>query len=199
MKSLKYLFLALALCLGANALSSCSLWDDKDDDLDPGTICVDWAPTELYISVEDRYGNDLLDTLSTSCIVDDISVTFHGETLKVRKNPYSEEHGGMMPYMTGTRTLMPTWYGLCLINEKAGWDGKQWNMEKTDKFMLYLGEIDASGDHDEDIVFNWGNGKTSTIHYHCSDFIVTKTEISRNLWFSVDGKKQTDNSFKFVL
>lgn len=197
MKSLKYLLLALALCLGANALSSCSLWDDKEADIDP-YICVDWVPASLYITAEDNNGKDLLDTLSNSCIVDDITVTFQGETLKVRKNPYREQ-GGMMPYMAGTRAIMPMWYGLCLINKKAVWDGKQWNQEKTDKFMLYLGEIDASGNHDEDIVFNWGNGKTSTIHYHCSDFIVTKTELSRNLWFSVDGKKQTDNTFKFVL
>lgn len=196
MKHLKYLFLALVLSLGVNALTSCNLWDDKEADLDPGDLIVDWAPAELYITVEDSYGNDLLDTLSNSCIVDHITATFCGDTLKVRKTSdgYREE----ISDSTGTRTLLPTWYGLCLINHKPVWNGKQWNWEKTDKFMLYLGEISGSHYYDEDIVLHWGNGKTSTIHYHCSDFIVTKKEQSRDLWFSVDGKKQTSNSFKFV-
>lgn len=196
MKPLKYLFLALVLSLGVNALTSCNLWDDKEADLDPGDLIVDWAPAELFISVEDSNGNDLLDTLSNSCIVDLISVTFRGDTLKVRRT--SEGYREEFHNSTGTRTYMPSWYGLCLVNHKQVWNGQQWNLEKTDKFMLYLGEIDAGRDHDEDIVLHWGNGKTSTIHYHCSDFIVTQKEQSRDLWFSVDGKKQTSNSFKFV-
>lgn len=197
MKPLKYLFLTSVLCLGVNALTSCNLWYDIESFFDDDTI-VDWSPVELYITIEDRNGNDLLDTLYNSCIVDEITATFRGETLEVRKNS-NGYLGHSIPHSTDTRLYMPSWHGLCLINQKPVWDGLKWNLEKTNKFMLYLGEIDASRDHDEDIVLHWGNGKTHTIHYHCSDLIAKKKEPSRNVWFSVDGKKQTDNSFKFVL
>lgn len=79
MKPLKYLFLTSVLYLGVSALTSCNLWNDIEDYFDSDYI-VDWSPVELYITIEDRDGNDLLDTLYNSCIVDEITATFRGET-----------------------------------------------------------------------------------------------------------------------
>lgn len=192
MKKLNLLFSLIGLLMGSCILSSCdSIIDDR---------IVDWVPAELYITVEDRYGNDLLDTLSNSCVVDFISATFRGETLEVRKNCHGE-HGGMLPCNVGTRYYLPMWYGLCLINEQMVWNGHQWNLEKTDKFMLYLGEIDGAKDMDEDLTLTFDsalfNRQKHVIHYHCSDHKESKGSCKR--WFSLDGEKAESNKIRIVL
>lgn len=191
MKKQSFLFSLICLIMGSCIWSSCdSIIDDR---------IVDWAPAELYITIEDRSGNDLLDTLSNSCIVDGLTATFCGETYEVRKNCY-DEHGIMLPYVAGTRAYLPSWYGLCLINKQLVWNGQQWNMEKTDKFMLYLGEIDGAKNMDEDITLTFDNGLIKgkhVIHYHCSDHKESKATCKR--WYSLDGKKTESNKIKIVL
>lgn len=71
-----------------------------------------------------------------------MSLTFKGETYTVTE--YTKEY---VPYM----------FGLLAIKKTDG------------DYYLGFGEIDGAADMDEDLVLNWPDGSTDTIHYHCSD------------------------------
>ena len=182
MKKCSILFWAMIAILGVCSFASCSSDDDDDTDYD-----VDWYPVELYITVKDMYGNDLLDTLSNSSVAETMTATFQGETYHLRKG-YIDETGMPIPYAATTRLYLSTWYGFCLVNHWLVWTNARWDYVKTDDFMIYVGEIDGAQDMDEDIVLTFPGGVTHTIHYHCSDH--KRLDCTR--YFTLDGKRLDD-------
>ena len=187
MKKFSTLLWALIALLGIGSLASCNSDDDSGDWI------VDWAPAQMYITVKDMYGNDLLDTLSNSSVTDFITATFQGETYKVRKD-YDEQTG----FSELTRMYFPHWYGFCLVNQWLVWSGGHWEMQKTGNYMIYVGEIDGAKDMDEDIVLSFPNGVTHTIHYHCSDHKEGRNS-SCNRYYMLDGKRLDSNKIEIVL
>ena len=187
MKKFSTLLWALIALLGIGSLASCNSDDDSGDWI------VDWAPVQMYITVKDMYGNDLLDTLSNSSVTDVMTITYQGETYHVRKD-YDEQTG----YSELTRMYLPRWYGFCLVNQWLVWSGSSWEWQKTDNFMIYVGEIDGAKDMDEDIVLSFPNGVTHTIHYHCSDHKEGRNS-SCNRYYMLDGKRLDSNKIEIVL
>ena len=183
MKKLSTLLWAVVALLGVSAWSSCSSDDDDSDGWD-----VDWAPAEILISVKDMYGNDLLDTLSNSCVVDVMTATFKGETYQIRKN-----------FPEYTRVYLAQWHGFCLVDHEFVWTGKSWECKQADNFMIYVGEIDGAVDMDEDIVLSFPRGVTHTIHYHCSDHVEKRGKMSCNRYYMLDGKRLDSNKIEIVL
>lgn len=195
MKTLRFPFILICLLMSTNMWMSC-------DNLDPfntipDDVIVDWSPVEINISVKDASGNDLLDTLSTHCVIESLTATFRGETYTVRTDCYDEKGNYVFPIPTVTRAYMPRWYGLCLTHQEKIWDGYRWNTQDMKNFMLYFGEIDGADDMDEDIVLTFPSGEKHVIHYHCSDHNEHKLKCNR--WFSLDGKKSESSTFDIVL
>ncbi|MBO4230058.1 MAG: hypothetical protein J5886_00110 [Bacteroidales bacterium] len=70
------------------------------------------------------------------------------------------------------------------------------NSNANNPYRLYFGEIDGAVDMDEDIVLNWPDGSSDTIHYHCSDHKRGKVPSCERSW-KLNGKAHKGNSFHF--
>ena len=177
MKKFFYLLVAAVAMIGFTAC----------DDQDP--VCkadLDWAPVNIYIQVADSAGNKLINP-SDSTIVDGTTVTYKGQTLNVSRARYNSN---VTPAGIKTRAYEPVFYGFELFNLK-------WlNSDYGNTYAFHLGEIDGSKDMDEDIVINWANGTSNTIHYHCSNHDNTIGTCDR--WFSLDGVEQSSNFITIV-
>lgn len=184
MKKQNLFFLLCSLIMSISAWTGCDIINDD--------VIVDWAPAEIYITVQDASGKDLLDSLNSRCVLDGLTATFRGETYEVRTD-YCDKYA----YSRDTRAYMPTWYGLCLINQDLVWNGEKSEMQKIGYYMLYFGEIDGSDDMDEDIILSFANGEKHIIHYHCSHHSYRKASCRR--WYSLDGKKTDNNKINIVM
>ncbi|GEM_PF-2898284 len=178
---MRKLFLLLLAFLSLAVFPSCNL--DNSDDIDPGDIIVDWTPVLIEISVKDKAGIDLLNPKNPDNVLD-CTATYQGKTYEV-STPLIETE----TTQANTRALPVNWYGFCLkkVNEEGIF------------YRLTFGEIDGAADLDEDIVLSWPDGRKTTIHYHCSDHKVTKSGISVDRYFLVDGKKQESSKIDIVL
>lgn len=175
----------------------------EEDPVDGDTIfndriIVDWVPVSMYITVLDVEGNDLLDPSNANNLVEGTTAVFRGQTYEVRTNCV-DKYGTISPYQASTRACAATWRGLCLIDRMRVWDGQKNVCEKTEHYMLYIGELNGASDLDEDITLTLGNGEQHLIHYHCSDHKVSKDDISCNRWYSIDGVKSDSNMLKIVV
>ena len=120
-----------------------------------------WAPVYLVVSVHDRDGNDLLDPEREGNF-------FKGATLRFRGKTYTAKQ----PEDASSRAYETQIYG--------------WILYKQEVYYLFFGEIDGAADMDEDLVLQWPDGSSDTIHYHCAKHNKTKLTCERS--WKLNGK-----------
>lgn len=103
----------------------------------------EWAPVHVVISVTDREGTDLLDPEREDNFFKNASIRYKGETYPAR----------MDGARSGTKSYHADIYGYFLI-QQDGW-------------KLIFGEIDGALEMEEDLILNWPDGTSDTLHYHC--------------------------------
>lgn len=134
---MRKIYLLMALCLSF-AITSCG---DKNED---ETLIVDYAPVEFYISVENKYGVDLLNSENGGALdVDAITLGYKGVT-------YSFDSEAAA---TVTRAYFPRFEGM--------------ELQKIDgKYRIYVGEFDGNPGHSGDsFTMEWGDGSWDTFTY----------------------------------
>lgn len=132
---MRKIYLLMALCFSF-AITSCG---DKNED-----IIVDYAPVEFYISVENKYGVDLLNSENEGALdVDAITLGYKGVT-------YSFDSEATA---TVTRAYFPRFEGM--------------ELQKIDgKYRIYVGEFDGNPGHSGDsFTMEWGDGSWDTFTY----------------------------------
>ena len=134
---MRKIYLLMALCLSF-AITSCG--DKNEDD----TLIVDYAPVEFYISVENKYGVDLLNSENEGALdVDAITLGYNGVT-------YSFDSEAAA---TVTRAYFPRFEGM--------------ELQKIDgKYRIYVGEFEGCPGHSNDsFAMEWGDGTRNTFTY----------------------------------
>ena len=134
---MRKIYLLMALCLSF-AITSCG--DKNEDD----TLIVDYAPVEFYISVENKYGVDLLNSENEGALdVDAITLGYKGVT-------YSFDSEAAA---TVTRAYFPRFEGM--------------ELQKIDgKYRIYVGEFEGGPWVESDSFgIEWGDGTRNTFTY----------------------------------
>lgn len=134
---MRKIYLLMALCLSF-AITSCG---DKNED---ETLIVDYAPVEFYISVENKYGVDLLNSENEGALdVDAITLGYKGVTYS-----FDSEAAAAV-----TRAYFPRFEGM--------------ELQKIDgKYRIYVGEFDGNPGHSGDsFTMEWGDGSWDTFTY----------------------------------
>ena len=134
---MRKIYLLMALCFSF-AITSCG---DKNEDED---IIVDYAPVEFYISVENKYGVDLLNSENEGALdVDAITLGYKGVT-------YSFDSEATA---TVTRAYFPRFKGM--------------ELQKIDgKYRIYVGEFEGGPWVESDSFgIEWGDGTRNTFTY----------------------------------
>ena len=134
---MRKIYLLMALCLSF-AITSCG---DKNED---ETLFVDYAPVEFYISVENKYGVDLLNSENEGALdVDAITLGYKGVT-------YSFDSEAAA---TVTRAYFPRFKGM--------------ELQKIDgKYRIYVGEFEGGPWVESDSFgIEWGDGTRNTFTY----------------------------------
>lgn len=127
----------MALCLSF-AITSCG--DKNEDEI----LFVDYAPVEFYISVENKYGVDLLNSENEGALdVDAITLRYNGVT-------YSFDSEAAA---TVTRAYLPKFKGM--------------ELQKIDgKYRIYVGEFEGCPGYSNDpFAMEWGDGSRDTFSY----------------------------------
>lgn len=135
---MRKIYLLMALCLSFIAIS-CGDKEENDD-----FLIVDYAPVEFYISVENRYGVDLLNSENDGALdVDAIKLLYKSETYSFDSEVTA----------TVTRAYRPKFKGM--------------ELQKIDgKYRIYVGEFEGSPGHSHDsFVMEWGDGSKNTFNY----------------------------------
>lgn len=166
MKKLFYVMLALVGLVSCEEISA------------PWDIIVDWAPVELTIEAYDAEGNSII-----SPEMPGMTLTFKGETYTVKDGTNPSE-GEMQ-----TKALPAIFYGL-VARPVQGDQGE------IVGYILHFGEIDGAADMDEDLVLNWPDGSTDTIHYHCGNHREWPSPKCDRSW-KLNGKRQDRSVFVF--
>lgn len=131
MKKARIIAGLLCLLMGCT-LTSC-------DEISPLKI-IDWAPVELYMSVNDADGNNLLE--GDTSWLEGMSITFNGQTSELDFSPM-------------TRAYMPEFMGFRLMDSDA-----------YGQKVLYYGELEGGRDYDnEEFVISWPDGTQDVITY----------------------------------
>ena len=149
--------------------------------IDPDVI-VDWAPVNVYLTVQDKSGKDLLDPESQDNWIEGTTITFKGETYKGSREWRDARNDSDN---VATRAYLAVMRGLNLVKDSGN------------GFKLVFGEIDGAVDMDEDLVVSWPDGTKDTIHYHCSNHRWGRNPDCDRSW-KLNGKKASSNIFKFV-
>jgi len=149
------------------ALSCFILTGCENDD-----YIVDWAPVNLYIYATDSVGNSIIQPDMPG-----MTLTYKGETYTVKDRNEVQ-----------TRAYLATLYGLYAQKDYDTYSAG---------YRLVFGEIDGAADMDEDIILNWPDGSTDTIHYHCSDHKERKNPTCNRSW-KLNGKPHDGNYFRFT-
>lgn len=134
---MRKIYLLMALCFSF-AITSCG---DKNED---ETLFVDYAPVEFYISVENKYGVDLLNSENEGALdVDAITLGYKGVT-------YSFDSEAAA---TVTRAYFPRFKGM--------------ELQKIDgKYRIYVGEFEGGPWVESDSFgIEWGDGTRNTFTY----------------------------------
>lgn len=153
---------AIIALAGLSALGACSNL--------PGTMIVDWAPVDIYITATDSDGASII-----SPGMPGMSLTFKGETYTVAPEAETRAYAA---YMGGLRAQR--------------YEGTA----DAPVYRLVFGEIDGAADMDEDIVLSWPDGSTDTIHYHCSNHREWPEPACRRRW-KLNGKSHDGCIFAF--
>ena len=138
---------------------------------------VDWAPVDITIEAYDAAGNSII-----SPEMPGMTLTFMNETYEVR----GEES---MYDPIEPKYFMPRMYGLIAKSIK----GDQGTLEK---YILYFGQINGASDLDEDILLNWPDGSSDTIHYHCGNHREGRNPKCDRSW-KLNGAKHSGSNFIF--
>ena len=163
---MRKIYLLMALCLSF-ALTSCG---DKNED---EYIIVDYAPVEFYISVENKYGVDLLNSENEGALdVDAITLGYKGVT-------YSFDSEAAA---TVTRAYLPKFKGM--------------ELQKIDgKYRIYVGEFEGRPGHSGDsFAMEWGDGSWDTFTY--TNTKVGKYDVDHN--FFHNGKPVKSGKYPYV-
>lgn len=188
MKRISLLLLLATALLTAGCTGGNGLLPDTDIPI------VDWYPVNVILTVQDRYGNDLLDPSREGTFAHGTTLAYKGETFGVESIlntvPSAEE--------APTKAYLARLYGLQLSYGKVRFSEEE---ERT-CYYLKFGEIDGAKDLDEDLYIKWPDDSEDVIHYHCSDHIIKKTgadtwDISCDRSWKLN-KKAASNPFKFV-
>lgn len=163
---MKKIFVFAALLIAAVTFSSC----DED-------IIEDYNPVTLEIFAEDADGNNLFDPSYDKNIIDEVTVTYNGEVMKL-KRPDAAKSKINLDY------FMPSWYGATLRSYKDG--------SGTKVYYMYIGQWDATKKWNEELQINWPDGTYNTIR-----FKLVTPGINHCLYL-LDGKSQRESTFKFV-
>ncbi len=134
---MRKIYLLMALCLSF-AITSCG---DKNED---ETLFVDYYPVEFYISVENKYGVDLLNSENEGALdVDAITLGYNGVTYSF----------GSEAAATVTRAYLPKFKGM--------------ELQKIDgKYRIYVGEFEGGPWVESDSFgIEWGDGSRDTFTY----------------------------------
>lgn len=134
---MRKIYLLMALCLSF-AITSCG--DKNEDEI----LFVDYAPVEFYISVENKYGVDLLNSENEGALdVDAITLGYKGVT-------YSFDSEATA---TVTRAYFPRFKGM--------------ELQKIDgKYRIYVGEFEGGPWVESDSFgIEWGDGTRNTFTY----------------------------------
>lgn len=168
MKKLFYVILALAGLVFSTSCEEIAI---------PGTLIVDWAPVEITIEAYDPAGNSII-----SPDMPGMTLTFRGTTYEVQ-DPASQRE----EYQTKA-------YAAILFGLQAR--PIQGDQGEIAKYILYFGEIDGASDMDEDILLNWPDGSSDTIHYHCGNHREWPEPKCDRSW-KLNGKKHSGSNFIF--
>ena len=142
--------------LAAMLLSACNPFGSSHED----TPLVDWYPVNVFITVEDRAGNDLLDPTREDAFVHGTVLTFLGQKYGV------EAHlDNVSVSMTPTKAYLARMRGLQLNYGEVAYS----ETEKKTCYYLSFGEIDGAKDFDDDLFLKWADGSEDVIHYYCAD------------------------------
>ncbi|MGN0201525.1 MAG: hypothetical protein ACI399_01290 [Candidatus Cryptobacteroides sp.] len=177
-----------AISIVAVTLSACSEvfgWDYE----------VDWAPVILDISVEDQYGNDLLNPEYPGNIVEGSSITFQGTEYDAVCDLYeqfagsgSETDENPEEGNSGTKAYIPRMGGFILMN------GEMSGNSSIKGFFMRFGEIDGAADLDEKLVIKWGDGSRDEIRYVCKNHKEGRNP-SCNRYFYLNGTQVNTSRF----
>lgn len=155
----------IGLLLG---LCACSKWevDEKYD-----YVIWDVSPINFTIMVDDKYGNDLLDTTCVEDIIYDISIEYDDSTYVF--NPAK------------SRYYMPSFNGMTY----------RYN-EYLKRGVIYFGEFDGAENCSRDIIIKWHDGTEDTLsYYNYCDQSGSELEITRKYY--VNGVEVSGN-FVFI-
>jgi len=142
-----------------------------------GSVCVDWAPVNIYITATDADGNSII-----SPDMPGMSLIFMEDTFTVRdqEDIYSDIY---------TKAYLAIPSGL-FAEPYAEEDGET-------LYRLNFGQIDGAADMDEDILLSWPDGSRDIIHYHCSDHKESKHPRCNRSW-KLNGVSHEGNMFTFT-
>jgi hypothetical protein len=135
---MRKIYLLMALCLSF-AITSCG--DKNEDEI----LFVDYAPVEFYISVENKYGVDLLNSENEGALDLDAITLYYDEKTYVL-NPKTEPQA--------TRAYMPHFEGM--------------ELQKIDgKYRIYVGEFEGCPGYssNDSFAMEWGDGSRDTFSY----------------------------------
>lgn len=109
----------------------------------------DFSPTEVRIQLSDSQGNDLLDPKNEGGWYNlPISATFDGKTFEgINKSAIKHDELQTKYYFATLRGfyMYPLWY------------------TRTDRYILYFGEMDSVDKWDHDLVISWPDGTKDVI------------------------------------
>lgn len=143
----------------------------------PFGMIVDWAPVDITIEAYDAAGNSII-----SPEMPGMTLTFKGET-------YTVQDGDSLPEAVETKAYMPIFYGLVARSIQG-------DQGEIAMYILCFGEIDGAADMDEDIILNWPDGSSDTIHYHCGNHREWPSPKCDRSW-KLNGKRHERSNFVF--
>ena len=147
--------------LAAILLTACNPFENSHTD----TPIVDWYPVNVFITVHDSAGNDLLDPTREGAFVHGTVLTFLGQKYGVESN-LNYASVSMAP----TKAYLARMRGLLLNYGEVAYS----ETEKRTCYYLSFGEIDGAKDFDDDLLIKWPDGSEDVIHYYCADHKVEK-------------------------
>ena len=167
---------AIIMMLGVCFFAACD--NEENDD-----VIWDIYPINLYIYITDSEGHDLLDSTYQDNLINDITVSYQGETYPVTTlREYYETHNGN----TETRYYMTSFYGLIMCSA-----------EQSARSYLVFGEFRGDENVDKrEIILNFPDGRQAVLSYKNSYKTKSNGTPIINRSFYLDGQELKDDSGK---
>ena len=149
---------------------------------DDEMVIYDYTPICLKVTVQDKNGNNLLDSLNTNNILGkQMTITINGKTNEISlKTPQD-----LIP---PSRAILPIWYGAFVMSGENYW----WN--SSIEPSICIGEFDGALNGKEEVELNI-DGEKHVISFKNQ---VNKSNVKRS--FYLDGKEVKDRgNFTIVI